>query len=510
MSRVLLLEHPRVINQERCNDIANTPLTSSLLSGYVAGMLISQGHQVEIVEGYLDKLTYAEINCRISTFNPDIIGVNLVYHWKKDKQLFTFLAELKNSNPQVGILIYGFYGTFAYDEILADCAAVDAVLLGEAELPFAKAVQVFVGAAAWHEIRGVAYRDINGQVVNGAKQTIRDLDQLPFPVRTKALLSIGEVNIQGSRGCYGRCTFCYINPFYGTNSSWRGRSPENIIEEIDSVIAQYGKREFYFIDPNFFGPGERGQRRALKLAELLKERGISFGIEARVNDIHEETVGALAEAGLKHILIGLESGCDKALKRLNKLTTVAQNERAVKILRKYGIEPNIGFIMFEPDSSLEDIRVNFEFLQQNELLKNLPITANLLYHHQIVLRGTSAYQVLQQGDRLSFPANTMYEGTPDFTNGRVDCLAQVMRRITNFLFSYMAGIWSGRENEPEGAKEKYAHMNQVLVDTFAKTLTILEDGKELTEDSVEQLVAEAIENLKGQPSTVISFISSLL
>jgi hypothetical protein len=74
----------------------------------------------------------------------------------------------------------------------------------------------------------------------------------------------------------------------------------------------------------------------------------------------------------------------------------------------------------------------------------------------------------------------------------------------------MAGIWSGRENEPEGAKEKYAHMNQVLVDTFAKTLTILEDGKELTEDSVEQLVAEAIENLKGQPSTVISFISSLL
>jgi hypothetical protein len=492
MSRVLLLEHPRVINQERCNDIANTPLTSSLLSGYVAGMLISQGHQVEIIEGYLDKLTYAEINCRMSTFNPDIIGVNLVYHWKKDKQLFSFLAELKKSNPKVGIVIYGFYGTFAYDEILADCGAVDAVVLGEAELPFSLAVQVFAGSAAWDEIGGVAYRDENGQVVCGAQQTIADLDQLPFPVRTAALLNIGEVNIQGSRGCYGRCTFCYINPFYGTNSCWRGRSPENIIAEIDSIMTQYGKREFYFTDPNFFGPGERGQRRALELAELLKERGINFGIEARVNDIHEETVGALAEAGLKHILIGLESGCDKALKRLNKLTTVAQNERAVKILRKYGIEPNIGFIMFEPDSSLEDIRINFDFLQRNELLMNLPITANLLYHHQIVLRGTPAYQVLQQGNRLTFPANTLYEGTPDFTNERVERLAQVMRRITNFLFGYMEGIWSGREKEPEGAKEIYAHMNQVLVDTFANTLALLEGGKELSEESIEQLVAEAI------------------
>ena len=60
--------------------------------------------------------------------------------------------------------------------------------------------------------------------------------------------------------------------------------------EIDGLIDEYGKRDFYFVDPNFFGPGQYGQDRALRLASLLKERNIQFGIEARVNDIHEQTI----------------------------------------------------------------------------------------------------------------------------------------------------------------------------------------------------------------------------
>ena len=96
-------------------------------------------------------------------------------------------------------------------------------------------------------------------------------------------------------------------------------------------------RYFYFMDPNFYGPGRAGKERVLKLARLLKERQIHFGIEARANDIEAETIKALTDAGLKHILIGLESGRDESLKRLNKLTSVSDNEKALRILRKYGI-----------------------------------------------------------------------------------------------------------------------------------------------------------------------------
>ena len=61
------------------------------------------------------------------------------------------------------------------------------------------------------------------------------------------------------------------------------------------------KREIplLFRGSQLFGPGAKGQRRALAMASKLKPLGIRFGIEARVNDIHEDTVAALMEAGLE-------------------------------------------------------------------------------------------------------------------------------------------------------------------------------------------------------------------
>lgn len=486
--KIFLLEHPRQISADRCNDIANTPLSSCLLSGYVAAMLETKGHQVEIVEGFMDKLSYDEIESRVTDMQPDILGVHMVYHWQDDTALTEFLKKIKSGRMASYVTAYGFYPTIAFEEILRKYDSVDSVILGEPEVTFAELVEVLESNKRPGEISGLAQDDGLGSITGSWRKPVDELDCLPFPVRTEGMFRIPEVNLQGSRGCYGGCTFCYINPFYGTGSLWRGRSPENIVAEIDEIIAKWGKTDFYFTDPNFFGPGQKGQVRALKLAELLKPRNIRFGIEGRVNDIHDETIDALVQAGLRHILIGLESGHNNSLKRMNKMTTVAQNENAIKILRKYGIEPNIGFIMFEPDASLEDVRVNFEFLKRNDLLRNLPITANVLYHHQIILKGTRAYKDLHEAGRLQVNDTSPYEGETSFSNPKVAILANVMRQITNYLFQRMAGIWSGKIAEPEDASLKYSRINDVLVSVFDDTLRTLESEGKFSEDRTIALV----------------------
>ncbi|GAB6154029.1 hypothetical protein JCM17380_27790 [Desulfosporosinus burensis] len=501
--KILLLEHPRTVCPERCNDIANTPLSSCLHSGYVAGMLISEGHEVEIIEGFLDGLDYQEIERRVKAIQPDMIGVHMVYHWQTDTALYAFLHKVKAEQLSSYITAYGYYPTTDLEDILQKCPDIDSVILGEPELTFAMVVEALtkdftktLTNQGLKNLPGLAQRDDSGMIVFQRRELVGDLNALPFPVRTEALFRLPEVNLQGSRGCYGGCTFCYINPFYGQGSQWRGRTPENIIAEIDDLIAQHKIKDFYFTDPNFFGPGEKGQQRALRLATLLKSRNIRFGIEARVNDIHEETVSALAEAGLRHILIGLESGSDSSLKRINKMTTVAQNERAIRILRQYGIEPNIGFIMFEPDSTLADIRVNFEFLKRNDLMKNLAITANMLYHHLIVLKGTKAHRDLQEAGRLEVQAST-YESIVTLTDPKVTSLAMIMRRITNFLFDRMAGIWGGKVLEPENAQDRYTKINGLLVNLFEDSLVTLESGGEFTEEQVETLVKTAEKEIDG-------------
>ncbi|MEL7567236.1 MAG: radical SAM protein [Dehalobacterium sp.] len=491
---VLLLEHPRNISPERCNDIANTPLSSSLITGSIAGLLTREGHQVHMVEGYLDRLSYGEIQDELEKIRPEILGIHMVYGWENNRELFAFLETLRSQGLGPLIVVYGFYPTFAYAEIFRDCPAIDAVLVGEPELTFSE-----LAAGGWQhfrsgEVPGMAWRDDSGKPQMLRRRILANLDSLPYPLRSPAMLRMQEVNIEGSRGCYGGCTFCYINPYYGQCSRWRGRSPENICREIDQVMEIWGKKEFYFTDPNFFGPGQRGQERAIAIARLLNPKNIRFGIEARVNDIHEDSFSALVDAGLRDILIGLESGRNESLQRLNKMTTVAQNEEALKIIRRSGIEPNVGFIMFEPDASLEDIRINFDFLYRNDLLKELSITANVLYHPQIILQGTTAYRKMQEEGRLVLAATT-YEGSASFNDPKVGMLANLTGRITNHLFIKMDRIWSGQVEETAAIREKYRALNRILIKYFTDALEVLQSDQSFALTDMEEMVSQAKEEI---------------
>ena len=502
--KIFLLEHPRSSRPERCNDIANTPLSSCLLSSYTAAALLEEGHEVKIVEGYLEGLSYEEIEGRAGSFGPDAIGVHMVYHWEDDRRLAGFLSKMKKESGAGFIAAYGYYPTFASGEILSGCGAIDAIVLGEPELTFSAMIKTLAAGKPVRGIPGLAVnKNENGTLARcGPGAAAKNLDALPFPVRTEAMWRLPEVNILGSRGCYGKCTFCHINSFFGNGSlpAWRGRSPENIMLEIDGLIAAKKARDFYFTDPNFFGPGANGQQRAVRLAAMLGERNISFGIEARANDIKDAGIAALAGAGLKHILIGLESGRDESLLRMKKMTTVAQNENALKILRKYGIEPNVGFIMFEPDSTLEDIKTNLRFLKRNRLLENLPVTANVLYHSQIVLRGTEAFRALESEGRLRMESKDAHEASPLFKEPRVRALADIMGRATNLLFLRMDGIWSGKEPAPLNAHKTYAEINDFLVDLFENTLEKLSSGEKLKKD----FIAEVEEELEKRIAKIIT------
>lgn len=480
---VILLEHPRSYGDDRCNDIANAPLSACLNTGYIGGMLAANKIDVTIVDGYLEQLDYPAIEEQIAALEPTILGIHLVYHWEDNKTLYQFIEHVKQSYGIAYICVYGFYPTFAYEEILTRCPAIDGALLGEAELTFLKLAQNFPTVPP----AGIAARTDTGIVATRGEVVI-DVDSLPFPLRSAGSYSFGEVNISGSRGCYGGCTFCYINPYYGdTKRKWRGRSPENIIAEIDAVMQETDIRYFYFMDPNFYGPGRAGKERVLKLASLLKERQIHFGIEARANDIEAETIKALTDAGLKHILIGLESGRDEALKRLNKLTTVADNENALRILRQYGIEPSVGFIMFEPDSTLEDLKVNYDFLMRNKLLDKLEISVNVLYHHMIILQGSSSYKALQQQGRLNISAHSTYEADTDYLNPRVAMLAGMMRDMTNHIFSYMKDTWELSFKKDPVILEKYRLINQLLIQSFEDYLYLLK-SREITNDQRDDYV----------------------
>ena len=476
--KICLLEHLRHVARYHCNDIANTPLSSSLITYSLNGNLQWEGHDVKVIEGFLEDRNYDDITEELQSFDADILGVHLIYLWDDHALLKAFLKKIRQESD-MKIYFYGYYGTFAYGDLLTAFPQIDGIILGEPELAFcalAKGKDI-------DDIPGFAFLRADGSMGKTPRKLCLELDTLAHPIRSNAFLRMLETNIEGSRGCYNHCTFCYINNYYGKRCFWRGHSVDYIMEEVDALYNNHGKRRFYFTDPNFFGPGKRGKARGMELAERLKAYHIKFGIEARVNDIEEKSLFALVDAGLDEILIGMESGSQKCLDRLNKHTTVAQNENALKLLRSAGISPNIGFIMFEPTSDLCDIRTNFEFLKRNELLEKLEITANLLYHNQILLQGADCYRELKD-----LPVPAPYHVELPYENRAVGQLAYVMREITNTLFTAMEPLWRQNIYDTQENFADYRKLNDLYVSFFEKFLEDLEWGAFYSEEDLEAIV----------------------
>ena len=209
----------------------------------------------------------------------------------------------------------------------------------------------------------------------------------------------------------------------------------------------------------------------MRLSRAMAGLGITFGMETRANDMTEPLMRSLRGAGLTSLLLGIESGSPGVLRRLGKRTTAAQNERAIAAVRDAGIEPEIGFIMFEPASRLDDVAENLKFLDRNRLLDRLGRTANLLYHAHIAFKGTPGYQAaIEQG--LLVPEGLYgFEGRMVCADGRVGWLAGIMRSICQFILREMGTAASSIHWSAETAGQTRFHVvNDQLVETFKRML----------------------------------------
>jgi len=87
--------------------------------------------------------------------------------------------------------------------------------------------------------------------------------------------------------------------------------------------------------------------------------------------VHYETVAVLADSGLCGVYLGIESGVQRILDVFHKKTTVEQNLRAIETLARVGVGCDVGFIMFSPSVTLDEVQQNLEFLRH--ILEAYPV-----------------------------------------------------------------------------------------------------------------------------------------
>jgi SAM-dependent methyltransferase len=231
----------------------------------------------------------------------------------------------------------------------------------------------------------------------------------------------------------------------------------------------------------------------------LKGMGITFGMETRANDITPAIMRTLVDAGLTSVLIGLESGSPHILQRLGKHTSTTQNEQAIAMVREAGLEPEIGFIMFDAASTLDDLAQNLNFLQRTGLLTQLGRTANLLYHDHIAFKGTPGYKESWARGRLAPQGLFGFEGRLLYEDDRVGWLAGLMKSLCQFVLKEMGDPQSPLYWRLEDVgTEPHQTVNDHLVETFIRLLRMAGTLTARPEAAItERLLQKTVEELQS-------------
>lgn len=339
---------------------------------YLKSFLAGYKFFVDVIDGYLFKYTTDEIVKKVIK-SKDCFLVGLSPFIDSLEQAIEISQKIKKARPEIYICWGGHLATFSDEDLLEKYSAIDFVVRGEGEFTFLELVQSLKNKETEKlpAIKGLAFKYQNKIKINNSRDLIADLDVLPFPDRanSRAAYQTGAViEISGSRGCYGNCSFCSINSLYklGNGKSWRGRSAKNIVDELDQLVKKYNFKVFKFVDDSFFGPDAGWDKRALQIAEEIIKRKlkIRFRISTRANNVKKDVFIKLKKAGLYSVSVGIEAATQKSLNIYKKGATVSQNESALKILKDLKIITLAGFIGFNPYTTLEEIEANYRFLNK--------------------------------------------------------------------------------------------------------------------------------------------------
>jgi len=337
--------------------------------GYLAATLLRHGRSVELIDVRDGPGRIVE---RIAANPPIVIGFSLIFQFFLP-QFRRVAAALRKAGINSHLTIGGHFPSLCPDELLHLMPEIDSVALYEGELTLLDLVERLAAGDDWRLTPGIAFLDGGEPRESEPRALIHDLDTLPFPYRPyepEQIVGFRTLPVLASRGCARRCSFCSIHTFYRTapGKTVRVRRPEKVIEEMLLLWQGHGIRIFLFQDDDFPLWGRVGRRWADELVGRMHETGLAqntiWKISCRAEYVEPELFSKLRDAGLFLVYMGIESGTESGLEVLHKQLTVAQNLAAVRTLKSLGIFFSYGFMLLDPSSTFESIRINVNFLRQ--------------------------------------------------------------------------------------------------------------------------------------------------
>lgn len=331
---------------------------------YLAAQVCNK-HDVLIIDSFSNRLTVDETIKLLNNMKVDVVGISLVFTGAY-KTTLAICEGIKGINTEVVTVLGGNTATFM-SENLVSFPYVDIISRGEGDLSFPILIDALEKNSLLEEVPGITFVKDGNIVSTKQLPLVENLDILPFPARE--LLPFNDSYpkaILSSRGCAYGCIYCSTAAFW--SNSFRKRSIENIMSEINLIIEKYGATYFSFADDCFTLIPKRAIEISKRIKGLNKE--LTWGCTGRIETMSEELIRCFSESGCKSIFFGIESGSTKVLKSLKRNYTPEQVYEVYRVCIKYNIRPYFSFIVGLPDETLEDVKLTFRLISRLEGVEN--------------------------------------------------------------------------------------------------------------------------------------------
>ncbi len=287
-------------------------------------MLRSAGHEVLLIDAFMEDLSPVEVRRRLNLFGEDFLVVPTApsyLFWRCPQPELRIPREwLKALGRQSTKVVIGPHGSVTPAVTLAKTRA-EVVLRGEPDQALAE-----LATKPWEMIAGCCWRDAAGTYRSAAGLGVTDmraigpLDYSDYPVERHAHmhhifpgngadhLRLGA-EVEFARGCPYACTFCNKTLF---RNKYRERGVPAVLAEIDRLIAR-GVDYIYFID-EIFGVGKQVRH----LLEEIATRPVSIGFQSRIDLWDEKGFDLLGRARCVSFECGIESLTEEGRDEMNK------------------------------------------------------------------------------------------------------------------------------------------------------------------------------------------------
>ncbi len=368
------LESPKgvpLLGQNRQFQWFNSPTyIYPMVPASAATLLLKNGHDVGWMDGIAEGYSYGRFKDLVDQERPDLMVIEtktpvVKRHW----MIINDLKGQAEGRWDLRIVLVGDHVTALPEESMLNCGVDYVVTGGDYDFLLLSLVKHLTDGASLEP--GVWKREDGEVISTGHFRLDHDLNELPVIDRELTkwhLYSEKNGNYKYLPGTYtmvardcwwGRCSFCSWTTLY-PGRDYRTRTPESLLDEIGTLIDEYGIKEV-MDDSGTFPVGEWLREFCRGMIERGYDKKVRLDCNMRFGELSEDDYRLMREAGFRFILFGLESANQSTLDKISKNLRVEEIEKGLRRAKSAGLDPHITVMIGYPWETLEDARETVRF-----------------------------------------------------------------------------------------------------------------------------------------------------